>query len=167
MRRIISTGLLLGSLYAAQAFALSAGQPMPDFKAATMAGGSTLSLKSLRGKVVYVDFWASWCAPCRISMPLLDQLRGDFSAQGFEVLGVNVDEDVEQARRAWQQAAVRYPNVRGLDDQVLTQFDIQKMPAAYLVDRKGQVRQMYQGFRVSDMAAIRADVESLLKEKTR
>ena len=78
---------------------LGDGQKAPEFKAPALDGGKSLSLAAYRGKVVYLDFWASWCPPCLTSLPLLEELRKEFPSDQFQILAVNVDQDPEKARK--------------------------------------------------------------------
>ena len=124
-----------------------------------------LSLQSLQGKVVYLDFWASWCGPCRVSFPQLEELRQEFGPQGFEVLAVNVDEFEPDALRFLEEVSVTYPVVRdGAGDTPAT-FGILGMPTGYLIDRAGTIRLIHQGYRKSDGAALRTEIMELLGEQ--
>ena len=164
MRRLLLALLLLCAL---PAQALEPGQWAPDFSGTPVGGGAPLRLSSLRGKVVYVDFWAGWCAPCRISLPLLSQMREDFAARGFEIIGVNRDSEVETAQRLMQEAHVHYPVLWRVDEKIYGFYGIQQIPAGYVIGRDGKVRIVHQGFRESEFGALRADVEKLLAEKTK
>lgn len=122
-----------------------------------------VSLESLRGKIVYLDFWASWCGPCRLSFPQLEALRQDFGAQGFEVLAVNVDEFEQDALEFLEQVAVTYPVVRDAAADSPAQFGILGMPTGFLLDRQGVVKLVHQGFKRSDGEKLRAKVVELLE----
>src|SRR5262245_23461573 len=98
--------LLAAFAIATQATAVGDGSRAPDFKAPSLDGGKSLSLATYRGKVVYLDFWASWCPPCLTSLPLLEQLRKEFPSDQFQILAVNVDQDVEKARKFIQKTGV-------------------------------------------------------------
>ena len=164
MRRFLSTLLL--SLLPLAASALAKGDTAPDIWGKRMDGGGTLKLSQLRGKVVYVDFWATWCAPCRVSLPLLNGMRKDLAGKGFEVLGVNVDKDEKEARKLMQSLGVEYPVIR-VDEATYEWYDISAMPAAYVVDRKGKVRMIRQGFQRSEFPGTRAEIEKLLQEENK
>jgi thiol-disulfide isomerase/thioredoxin len=167
MRRALLLVLLCLPLsFAGVAAAVQVGQMAPNFKGASLGGGAPIELSSLRGKVVYLDFWASWCAPCRISLPLLNGMRVDLARQGFEVLGVNLDTDPSFAKKLMEAWGVQYPVVNGLDEKVYLEYGIKTMPMAYILDRKGQVRIVHQGFRKSDFPALRAQIEKLVREET-
>ncbi|MEP4146218.1 MAG: TlpA disulfide reductase family protein [Halioglobus sp.] len=122
-----------------------------------------ISLESLRGKIVYLDFWASWCGPCRLSFPQLEALRQDFGAQGFEVLAVNVDEFEQDALEFLEQVAVSYPVVRDAAADSPAQFGILGMPTGFLLDRQGVVKLVHQGFKRSDGEKLRVKIVKLLE----
>lgn len=150
---------------AAQAALPALGSPAPELRAEPLAGGAPQRLADYRGRVVYLDFWASWCAPCRISLPLLDGLRAEYAERGFEVLGVNLDEERGKGLQVQRQLGLRYPVLAAPEPASLLAFGIGQMPTAYLLDRQGRVRYLHQGFRRSDVATIRSEIEKLLLEE--
>ena len=152
----------------ATAAGLASGQTAPavDLPLLTSSQdtGAKLSLAQLRGKVVYLDFWASWCGPCRMSFPQLEQLRQDLSPRGFEVLAVNVDEFKADALEFLEEIPVSYPVVRDGEGLTPRAYGILGMPTGYLIDRSGVVRLVHQGFRKHDGAKLRAEIIELLGE---
>jgi len=127
--------------------------------------GKSVTLASMRGKVVYVDFWASWCVPCRISMPTLDRLFKENAARGFEVVGVNKDVRSDDAERFLKRVPVSFVLVADSSDNLAKAFDVKTMPSGYLIDRKGVVRHIHGGFTRSTSDALAEQVEKLLAEK--
>lgn len=123
-----------------------------------------MSLSSLRGKVVYVDFWASWCGPCRVSFPQLDELRSELGAQGFEVLAISVDEVESDALQFLSEVPVNYLVVHDGSGATPQAWGILGMPTGYLVDRQGVVRKIHKGYKKSDGEKLRAEVVQLLGE---
>jgi len=146
--------------------AVQVGESAPPVALPLLAAASPgeLTLESLRGKVVYLDFWASWCGPCRVSFPQLEQLRQELGPRGFEVLAVNVDEFEQDALRFLDELAVTYPVVRDGAGATPATYGILGMPTGYLIDRAGIVRLVHQGYRKSDGAALRAEIIELLAE---
>lgn len=144
------------------AYAAAKGQTAPNFKLPGIKTGNLMSLKSLRGKVVYLDFWASWCGPCRQSLPLLNELRKELRRKGFEVLAVNLDEDKADAKAFLKQFPVSYPVLLDPNGKVPQKYDLPGMPTSYLIDRKGKIRKVHIGFKKQDMKKIRKEVMSLL-----
>lgn len=136
----------------------------PVCKLKQMATGEPVDWKQLRGKVLYVDFWASWCAPCAQSFPFLNQLNQDFSGKGLKILGVNVDERPEDATAFLARHAPSFNVVADADRDCPRQFDVAGMPASYLIDREGVIRFMHLGFRPGTGNQIRMQVEQLLNE---
>ena len=125
---------------------------------------SNLSLAELQGKVVYLDFWASWCGPCRKSFPVLEQLRQQLGSQGFEVLAVNVDEFEADALQFLTELPVSYPVVRDGSGTTPKAYGILGMPTAYLIGRDGVVRLVHAGFKTSDVEKLRVEIIKLLGE---
>ena len=143
-------GLVLGLSGTARGAGVTAGDPAPPVALPGLAGAPGVSLASLRGKVVYLDFWASWCGPCRLSFPQLEQLRAELGPRGFEVLAVNLDESEADAHRFLEEVPVSYPIVRDAQGSTPALYGILGMPTAYLIDRAGIVHLVHQGYRRSD-----------------
>ena len=147
------------------ALAIEAGAAVPDLVAARLEEpGQSLTFASLRGNVVYVDFWASWCVPCRLSMPALDALYKRNRARGFAVVGINKDVSAAEAKRFLAKIPVTFPLVSDLQDAAARAFDVKAMPSGYLVDRKGMVRKVHRGFTEETAAALEREIDALLKE---
>lgn len=137
----------------------------PAFERVPLHGGAPIALEDYRGKVVMVDFWASWCAPCRKSMPYFNELRAQYRKRGFEILAVNLDGRIDQALRFLKDYPVNYPVVH--DSGVLPElYGLQVMPTSYIIDRQGRVHDIHYGFKNSDKAGIRRAIESALEEKS-
>ena len=147
------------------AWALDAGAPLPALAAPSLDNPARqVSLASMRGDVVYVDFWASWCGPCRQSMPLLDGFQKRFGARGLRVIGVNKDVSAADAQRFLRSVPVGFTLVQDAGDALARAFDVKAMPSGYLVDRKGVVRKVHRGFTAETAAELEHEVEELLKE---
>ena len=156
--------ILVMAALAAPAAALEAGSPVPALAAPVLGEARVLSLRELRGRVVYVDFWASWCAPCRISMPALDALYRKHSARGFTVVGVNKDVTVGDAQRYLKRVPVGFPLAHDAQDALARAFDVKAMPSGYLIDRRGVVRHVHRGFTQETAAQLEREIEQLLGE---
>jgi peroxiredoxin len=147
------------------AVATEPGTPAPEVAIPRLdAPSQTFSLASLKGKVVYVDFWASWCVPCRLSMPALDALYRRNAERGFAVVGVNKDTSAADAERFLKRVAVTFPLASDAKDAAARAFDVKAMPSGYLVDRKGVVRNVHRGFTQETAAELEREIETLLKE---
>ncbi len=167
-RRLILLQILLAGLvcvpFWVQAGGAVVGQKAPAVSLPALSGGEDISLESLRGSVVYLDFWASWCGPCRVSFPILEQLAIEFGPQGFDVLAINVDEVEADAQQFLSDIPVSYLVVRDGEGVSPQAYGIMGMPTGYLIDRQGVVREIHQGFRKSDGEQLRAEIVMLLKE---
>lgn len=147
------------------AHALEPGVPAPAVSALPLgASGPAIEISALRGKVVYVDFWASWCVPCRLSMPRLDALHRKLGARGFIVVGINKDAALADARRFLERVPVGFLLAQDAGDALAKAFEVKAMPSGYLIDRRGIVRRVHRGFTSETAAALEREVEQLLAE---
>lgn len=160
----IASSLIL-ALNTSSAFAVSAGDKAPDFEIPRLESQGMISLKQYRGKVVYVDFWASWCGPCRQSLPALNDIRKEFRKKGFEVIAINLDEERDDAMEFLKEFPVAYPTARDTSGEVPEAYGLVGMPTAYLVDRKGKVQLVHEGFKKSDTEELKQKINTLLKQK--
>jgi len=128
---------------------------------------SNLDLTAYRGKVVYVDFWASWCAPCKQSFPWLDSLVHTYGASNLVVIGVNVDKNRDQAERFLNETPADFPIVYDPKGQLATVYKVAGMPSGVLIDRTGHVRFQHSGFSEKQKVLYEAQLQTLLAEKTR
>ena len=158
----LSALLLASGVTPSRAWAVEAGQPAPSFSARALDSESTVSLSSFRGKVVFLDFWASWCGPCQTAMPLIESLRNEFPAEQFQVLAVNVDQDPAKAKAFLERRKVGYPSVSDPEGRLPSTYGLKTMPTSYLIDRNGVVRAVHAGFRQSDMEGLRNEIRALI-----
>jgi len=148
---------------AALAAAPAAGAAAPDFSLRSL-DGRNLRLKEQRGQVVLINFWATWCGPCREEMPLLDKLHAKYKDLGFTLLGVNVDDDPQAARSLAGKLGVHFPVLLDTDKQVSRLYDLNSMPSTVLVDKDGKVRFLHRGYRAGYEQAYEQQIRELLKE---
>ncbi len=123
-----------------------------------------MSLSELRGQVIYVDFWASWCPPCVKSFPFLNQLELNLKDKGFQVIGVNLDEDVADAKDFLNRYPAEFLIALDPDKQCAKDLNVIAMPSSYLIDRKGMIRKIHHGFRMGDVQGIQFAIERVLAE---
>jgi thiol-disulfide isomerase/thioredoxin len=160
--------LLLVPLGETWAVTAVVGRAAPDFSLPSLqTGQSPVSLADYRGKVVYLDFWSSWCAPCRRAMPHLDALRQEYSREDFEVVGISVDPDAADARRLLDRIPVAYPLALDAGGQMAgDRYGVAVLPAALLIDRNGVVRAVLQGEgKARTSGALRAALTELIEER--
>jgi peroxiredoxin len=137
--------------------------PAPDFtlKSAT---GENIKLSELRGQVVMINFWASWCGPCRQEMPLLDEIHARYSPMGFTMLGVNVEEDSAKAKALLKDLPVDFPILFDQKNQVSKDYDVIAMPSTVLVDRDGNIRYIHRGYKPGDENAYQDMIRTVIVE---
>jgi thiol-disulfide isomerase/thioredoxin len=158
----VAAGAIAFALLAEPAWAQKPGESAPALKA-TIAG-KPAALADFRGKVVYVDFWASWCTPCRQSFPIYESLHKELAAQGFVLLGVNKDMKPADAERFLARTPVSFTTFADSDDSWAKAFAVKTMPTGILIDRKGRIRYIHSGFTSKTEGELRAQVAELLKE---
>lgn len=139
------------------------GQSAPNFT--LKAGdGDNKRLSEYRGQVVMLNFWATWCAPCRQEMPHLNELFQTYESMGFVILGVNLDEQKRRAISLSDELGVAYPNVFDSNKQVSRLYQIDAMPTTVLIDRDGRIRHVHKGYRPDYIGTYQGQVRALLRE---
>jgi peroxiredoxin len=139
------------------------GQPAPDF-ALKSSTGENLRLSEYRGDVVMINFWATWCGPCRQEMPLLDDLYNRYERVGFNLLGVNIDDDSGRAMDMIRELGVNFPVLFDARKEVSKLYEVGSMPVTVIVDREGTVRYVHQGYKPGYEQMYLDQVRSLLRE---
>jgi peroxiredoxin len=162
--RNIIFGLVV-SIFAASSLASSGleGRPAPDF-ALKSSTGENLRLSEYRGDVVMINFWATWCGPCRQEMPLLDELYNRYQRVGFNLLGVNIDDDSRRAMKMIEELGVNFPVLFDARKEVSKLYSVEAMPVTVLVDREGTVRHVHHGYKPGYEEKYLDQVRSLLRE---
>jgi len=142
------------------------GRPAPAYQASTLDGSGT-SLDQLRGKVVLLNVWATWCTPCREEIPYLKQLYDEYHARGLEIVGVSIDARGEQERITSfaRELGMRYPIWLDPDQRVTATFLAFGVPASYLVDQRGILRWKHVGVLRATNGVFNAALEEVLKER--
>lgn len=151
----------VGTAVSTCAGAADIGSPPPDCNW-HLLDGTTVSLSQLRGKVVYVDFWASWCGPCVLSFPFMNSLVRDYQGRGLQVVGVDMDERAEDARKFVADHAAAFAIAEAPNEKCATDFRVHDMPSTYFVDRQGTLRVVHRGFRTGDEAELRRAIDAML-----
>jgi cytochrome c biogenesis protein CcmG/thiol:disulfide interchange protein DsbE len=139
--------------------------PQPPWELPLIANGAgTIGSSTHDGKVIYVDFWASWCGPCRLSLPALDQISKDFDETDFRVVAISVDYVSEDALDFLDRYPVDYPVAIDTTGDLGRAFAVAGMPSGYLIDRAGRIREIHVGFRKGDEALLKKSIAALLEE---
>jgi thiol-disulfide isomerase/thioredoxin len=158
-------GLALAAVFVLPAFAASSSGPAPAFSLSSR-GGKTIDLAQFKGQVVMINFWASWCGPCRTEMPILEDIYKKYKPMGFTMLAVNVEPDTAAAE-AWLaklSKPVTFPVAFDTDSKVSKLYKVPGMPTTVFVDRKGNVRVLHKGYKAGDENIYLTQIRSLLKE---
>ncbi|MDF2697646.1 MAG: thioredoxin family protein, partial [Labilithrix sp.] len=139
------------------------GAPAPAWSNVTPLSGAPASVAALKGKVALIDFWASWCGPCRMIAPRLSSLKNRLGPQGLAVVGITTDE-AEQAAVFAERHQMRYPIVVDKDGDTSRAYNVTGLPTMILIDKQGVVRDVFVGFDPGGEAKLEAAVKKLLAE---
>jgi peroxiredoxin len=145
------------------ALAGPSGAPAPAFTLSS-SGGSPVSLGQYKGQVVMINFWASWCGPCRQEFPLLESIYRKYSRMGFTLLGVNVEPDSQAANEWLKQTPVSFPILYDKDSKVSKLYDVAGMPSTVLIDRSGKLRMLHRGYKPGDENEYLDSIRTLIRE---
>lgn len=135
----------------------------PDFTLKSTRGDN-IRLSERRGEVVLLNFWASWCGPCRQEMPLLDTLQQRYSKLGFSVVGVNVDKDSALANKLLQDIPVTFPVLLDNTGTVSASYNVSAMPTTVLIDRDGNMRYLHKGYKPGYEQDYEQQIKELIRE---
>jgi thiol-disulfide isomerase/thioredoxin len=154
--KVLATAVLL--LFSLASFA----QKAPEFS--LPGDNGTINLADYRGKVVYLDFWASWCGPCRKSFPWMNELKAHFSGEKFEIIAINLDENREYSQKFIADTQPGFTIAYDSEGKSAESYKVMGMPSSYLIDKNGNIVSQHVGFRQKDKAKIEAEIASLLKQ---
>ena len=168
-RGAIGLGMLALALLAGAGQAatpkLPVGSAAPHFDLPVFATADRhFALETLRGRVVLLDFWASWCGPCRQSFPLYEALRKEMPARDFALLAINLDEMADGPKAFLEEHPVHYTSLADPAGEVARQYGLIGMPTSFLIDRDGVVRARHTGFKPQDIDALRKEIRDLIAE---
>ena len=158
---LMSAGFFIAA--GAYASTVTLSEEAPDFTLKTL-DGPNLRLEEYRGQVVLINFWASWCGPCRQEMPILDRLHKRYEDTGFAVLGVNVEGEAAPAQKIVDKTNVTFPVLIDEGQAVSELYDLEAMPSTVVVDRDGLVRYVHRGYKPGDEAKYVEVVKKLIRE---
>lgn len=148
-----------------RANAIELGQPALPFELPALQTNQTNTLKQFAGKVLYLDFWASWCAPCRVSFPLMAKLHQKLQARGFEIVAVNLDEDPVKAHNFLKEYPVPFTVLKNTDGRLADNYGVESMPTSFIIDQQGIVQYVHNGFSADDINLLEEKIVRLLDKK--
>ena len=152
----------VGAVFALGALAASP-KPAPDFALKSMSGDN-VRLSELHGEVVLINFWASWCGPCRQELPHLDALYQRYESLGFTLLGINVEKESRAAERLLKDVPVSFPVLLDSENNVSKLYDVIAMPSTVLIDRDGRIRHVHNGYKPGYEDIYQEQVRGLIRE---
>jgi peroxiredoxin len=157
------TGAVAPASASSTATPAAAALPAPDFSL-DARGATKVSLSQYRGQVVMLNFWATWCGPCRQEMPLLDAMYKRYKSMGFTLIGVNVEPDSKAAEEFLAKLPVSFPVAFDTESKVSKLYNVQGMPNSVIIDRKGKARVLHRGFRAGDENEYLDQIRALIRE---
>jgi len=164
MNRLTAIAAVAALTLSAPAMTADSRGPAPDFELPARDGQS-VRLSDLRGQVVLINFWATWCGPCRKEMPLLEQLHQRYEPLGFTLLGVNVEENPGDAEAFLEDVPVSFPVLFDPQNEVSRMYDVSAMPSTVIVDREGNVRYLHHGYQEGYENAYQDQIRALVRER--
>jgi thiol-disulfide isomerase/thioredoxin len=144
--------------------ASEAGKAAPVCALSAVGDSKPYNLQQFQGKVLYVDFWASWCGPCAKSFPFLNNLNREFKGRGLQIIGINLDEKPDEAKSFLSKYPANFTVAADVGGECAKNFGVEAMPSSYLIDRNGVIRHIHLGFRTGEAEEIKAWVGRLLAE---
>ena len=157
VKKIVMATLLLCS------YSAFAAEAAPDFTLKSSTG-ENVRLAEQRGQVVMLNFWASWCGPCRQEMPLLDNISKKYGKMGFVLYGINVDQDTTEAKNVLQKINVNYSILFDPESKLSDLYKVDAMPTSVFIDKKGQIRHIQKGYAAGDEEKYIKQIKELISE---
>ena len=143
--------------------ALAAASKAPVFELPGDSG--SISLEKYQNQVVFIDFWASWCVPCKYSFPWLNKMQERYGEDGFKVIGINVDKEKAHAEKFLELVPATFDIAYDPEGKVADLYSLKVMPSSYLIDRDGNLVHAHKGFKTSDGSRMEDMIRKLLENK--
>lgn len=165
LNKLFTTALfcLLAAFQVSTAQGVAIGEEAPDFRAKSHEGNNE-RLAEFRGKVVLLNFWATWCGPCRQEMPELEKLQQQYSAQGFTVLGLNIDNQIQDVNAYLKDVPVSFPILFDPKQKISQRYNVSEMPNTVIIDRDGKVRHVHKGYQPGLINKYETEIKALINE---
>lgn len=142
------------------------GQVFPKFSLKQLQTNNIINSEQFKNKVIILDFWASWCEPCKVEIPILNKISQKYQKQGLIVVGINEDKELSEAQNYIKDLKVQFLNLEdGLQTELLTKLDLSGLPATYVLDKQFKVHKIHKGFKEEDQAKLEKEIQALLKAK--
>tara|TARA_X000001036_G_scaffold380112_1_gene371324 strand:- start:1725 stop:2222 length:498 start_codon:yes stop_codon:yes gene_type:complete len=151
------------AIFPALSFSAELGKTAPPFSLKSILGSEWVDLDSQSEKILYIDFWASWCGPCKLSFPSMIKLKELFKDESFEIIAISVDADSRAANKFLNSYDINFQVALDPDGAVAEKYALPGMPSSFLLDRDRKVIAAHKGFRESDVAKIKKEIEEALK----
>jgi len=137
--------------------------PAPKFELASRNG--TVSLDTLKGKIIYLDFWASWCGPCRKSFPWMNEIQAKYEKDGFVVLAINLDKKRKHADEFLAETPANFTIAFDPSGKTADDYQVMGMPTSYIIDRTGEIKASHIGFLTKDQTKLEDSIKTILGEQ--
>lgn len=154
---------LAGLCISASALALDVGSQAPDFELPSTQG--PVKLSKSQGKVVYLDFWASWCGPCRESFPWMNAMQAKFKQKGLQVIAINLDANNDDAQKFLAQHAAQFTVLFDSKGVTPRQYGVKGMPSSFLINKDGKILVQHKGFNNTDRVELEQKIQSALEDQ--
>ncbi len=164
MKKQLLLALCMAISTALPVWAVKEGEQAPICNIRDFNSDKQTHLNDLKGKVVYLDFWASWCLPCKLSFPSLNELYIELNNKGFEVVAVNLDQEKQDAVKFLAENPITFAIGYDAEGHCPSAFDVMAMPSSFIIDKQGKIRTIHMGFKPGDITHIRDKVLALLNE---
>ncbi|GLS25665.1 thiol:disulfide interchange protein [Marinibactrum halimedae] len=156
--------MALSSCFLPYTHGVEVGETAPKFTLPDIHQSTSITLDSYKGKIVLVDFWASWCGPCRKSLPFFTDLKKEHANKPFEILAINLDESAEDGKDFLKKINTNYPILyAGADSNLPQKYGVEAMPTSFIIDAQGKIWLIHKGMKDNDKSVVRYHIKEALK----